>query len=346
MRIGIIASIGRHFDSFWTPFVERASRAGHEVYLAAGVRAENHQVTVIDGLTRKPAIANVSAIAGVREWVDSNRLDVVITNTAVCSTIVRIARLRCPVVYFAHGLHWPRVTDLRSLHWLLIEGCLASRADGFIVLNREDYKWVTRRKAPDSILYLPLGIGVPLDEFPFCEDVPPGRLVWIGEFSDRKRPELALDLLKSLRDRGVEVELAMLGDGPLRAGIEAKAREYGMIEYLRLPGRTAVQPELTQASALVHTASWEGLPRVALEALAMGRPVVALPAKGLAGVPGVLTTENDSLDELSILSQKVLECPADFRPKLERGLLDVSVVASSVLSFVEGLVPEAERYKC
>jgi hypothetical protein len=46
-----------------------------------------------------------------------------------------------------------------------------------------------------------------------------------------------------------------------------------------------VQPYIASSHALLHTAEWEGLPRILLEGMVMGRPAFAYDVKGVRDVP-------------------------------------------------------------
>jgi glycosyltransferase involved in cell wall biosynthesis len=90
--------------------------------------------------------------------------------------------------------------------------------------------------------------------------------------------------------------LAVVGDGPLRAPLEALARELGVAERVLFTGgvpAARVRAILRQADVFVLNSSYEGLPHVVLEAMAEGAPVVATDAGGTGevvehGVTGLL----------------------------------------------------------
>jgi glycosyltransferase involved in cell wall biosynthesis len=82
-------------------------------------------------------------------------------------------------------------------------------------------------------------------------------------------------------------ELMLVGDGPLRAELEALVDELGLRSAVTMPGalRHEDMAELLASASLVAIPSrWEGMPLIALEAAAAGRAVVATPVQGLADV--------------------------------------------------------------
>jgi glycosyltransferase involved in cell wall biosynthesis len=113
----------------------------------------------------------------------------------------------------------------------------------------------------------------------------PGRLVCVGRLCGAKGHLIALEAAAVLAREGFNFELVLAGDGELRGEVERRIAE------LDLPGRVsitgwlsgpAVQEQILQAHALVQPSFAEGLPVVVMEAMALGRPVIA---SAVAGVP-------------------------------------------------------------
>lgn len=92
-----------------------------------------------------------------------------------------------------------------------------------------------------------------------------------------------------------DVRFVMVGDGPLRGAVEARAAELGIAGRLTMTGLRRDVPELMGAFDIFALSSlWEGLPRVLPQAMASGLPVVATAIDGSAeavehGVTGLLT---------------------------------------------------------
>ncbi|MFF8833091.1 glycosyltransferase [Streptomyces sp. NPDC015131] len=111
-------------------------------------------------------------------------------------------------------------------------------------------------------------------------------LLLCSRLSVEKRPATAVDALARLRALGVPATLLVAGDGPLRSGLERRARG----SAVRFLGHVADRGELAalQASADVCLAPGpaETFGLSALEALACGTPVVASAASALPEVVG------------------------------------------------------------
>ena len=103
---------------------------------------------------------------------------------------------------------------------------------------------------------------------------PGRRLLCVSRLADGKGLE---DLLRAFGQHAVPDDLlTIVGDGPLRRTVESDVERLGVDGRVRLTG-TLVDPAplLAGADALVLPSRSEGMPNVALEALAVGTPVVA-----------------------------------------------------------------------
>lgn len=293
MRIGVLASVGHMVDSFFSDIIASWKQAGHIVRVAAGTGTSDGSGHVIEGLTRRPGPGAVRAWSGLSSWAHEEKLDVVLTNTATASALVRTARLTIPVVYFCHGLHWNEGRGASDRIWQLAERVLLLKTSGVITINSDDHAWFSGRIPENRILRLPTGVGLRPESYPRV--APPSaeggsertvmRLAWIGEFSTRKRPHLALDVADYLRKEGVDFTLQMVGEGSLLDSINAAISRRGLEQHVSAEGTGNTAQVLADSHALIHTSAWEGLPRVMMEALAVGRRTYAFDVKGVRDIP-------------------------------------------------------------
>ncbi len=101
-------------------------------------------------------------------------------------------------------------------------------------------------------------------------------LLNVGRLAAQKNQQLLVRAVALLRQRGLDVELNIAGEGPCRAELEGLIRDLLLQDSVRLLG---FQPEidkvLKEADLFVMPSLDEGLPIALLEAMASGIPVVA-----------------------------------------------------------------------
>lgn len=101
-------------------------------------------------------------------------------------------------------------------------------------------------------------------------------LVWVGRFSEVKNPALMIEAFARLPDRGAGYRLRLVGDGPLRADLEAQVARLDLAERVVFMGFQAdPYPLVAAADLLVLSSMTEGLPTVAIEAMYLGVNVVS-----------------------------------------------------------------------
>ncbi|WP_432063106.1 glycosyltransferase [Streptomyces sp. S1] len=113
-------------------------------------------------------------------------------------------------------------------------------------------------------------------------------LLLCSRLSVEKRPGTALDALEELRGAGIAAALVVAGDGPLRAGLERRARERRL--PVRFVGHLADREDLADLQAAADVCLAPGPAETfglsALEALACGTPVVVSASSALPEVVG------------------------------------------------------------
>jgi glycosyltransferase involved in cell wall biosynthesis len=122
----------------------------------------------------------------------------------------------------------------------------------------------------------------PLDVEP--EALEPGTLAFVGRLTTAKALPVALEALAQVP----EARLVLVGDGPDRAALERRASELGLdgrVRFLGARPREEAVRVLAGARAALLSSAWENMPHAAVEALAVGTPVVAT---AVGGVPEVV----------------------------------------------------------
>ena len=110
----------------------------------------------------------------------------------------------------------------------------------------------------------------------------------------------------------------LVGDGPLRAEIEALSARLGLQNYVEVLGwasNSEVRQHILASRAMVLPSFAEGLPVVLMEALALGRPVISTYVAGIPelvepGVCGWLVPPG-SIEALTAAIRVALQLPVE-----------------------------------
>jgi glycosyltransferase involved in cell wall biosynthesis len=170
-----------------------------------------------------------------------------------------------------------------------------------------------RPEDPGKIRIVRCAVDATYLEQEFVPPPPVPNLVCVARFDPEKGHAVLLEAAARLARGGVPFHLDLIGDGVLRPEIENAIRRLGLEKHVVLSGwiRSAqVRDRLLASRFLVLPSFAEGLPVVLMEALAIGRPVIAT---YVAGIPElVVDGENgwlvpaSSVDDLELALRKAL----------------------------------------
>jgi glycosyltransferase involved in cell wall biosynthesis len=144
-------------------------------------------------------------------------------------------------------------------------------------------------------------------------------IVGVGSLTARKSYATAIQAIAKCKSgTGDGLVLAVCGEGPDRAQLEAMAADMGLAENMRLLGWRDDVPDILRAADLfVHPARDEGFGLVVVEAAAAGLPIVA---SQVGGIPEIITHEHDGLlvppgepNALAAAVQRLLNDPEQAR---------------------------------
>jgi len=146
------------------------------------------------------------------------------------------------------------------------------------------YRWIRFEDWP-KVHVVRCGLGDDLLEATPSPVPAAPRLVCVARLSEQKGHVILLEAAARLAAEGVPFELMLIGDGPLRGEIEDRIERGGLDGHVRVMGwlgAPQVRDAILASRAMVLSSFAEGLPIVVMEALALGRPVIAT---SIAGIP-------------------------------------------------------------
>jgi glycosyltransferase involved in cell wall biosynthesis len=245
--------------------------------------------------------------------------DVLFVNGLALESVLAHFFLRKPLVMKVVGdLAWERATTLgwtednfeafqqKRYGWrteLLkaLRSWWTRRAHRIIVPSQYLAAWVARWGVPEEKIVVIYNAVEPVDGL---EPLPvplttPVKAVTVGRLVPWKRVDGLLEALKEVPDLG----LVVVGDGPERSRLVRLARDLQISDRVYFAGQRSQKEALGLMAAcdlFVLNSTYEGLPHVVLEAMALGLPVVATAVGGTPkvvkdGETGVLVSPNDGI---------------------------------------------------
>ncbi len=150
------------------------------------------------------------------------------------------------------------------------------------------------------------------------------RVITVGRLNAAKRIDLVIRAIAALRDRGVDAELRIAGDGPERERLESLIAELGLQARVVLLGSVSesqVKQELLGGSVFVLPSRSEPLGVVYMEAMATGAAVIGTRAGGVGeiiddGIDGLLVDPHSFEDLVDAVERCLVN--SDLRRQLGR----------------------------
>jgi glycosyltransferase involved in cell wall biosynthesis len=161
--------------------------------------------------------------------------------------------------------------------------------------------------------------GVDLERFTRMP-IPNGnsaKVVAIGSLTPVKRWDRLLNAAFKLKQMQFPFRVQIVGEGPLRGTLERQANDLKIKNCVELVGqRNDIPAILSDGLLLAHTSQNEGCPNVIMEAMASGRPVVAMDAGDVPslvddGKTGFIVRQDDTnalAERIAVLLQNPSLC--------------------------------------
>ena len=136
-------------------------------------------------------------------------------------------------------------------------------------------------------------------------------MIYVGRLTFQKDPQRLMRLCARLKESKPDLKVAIVGTGELEAETKQLCAELKLQDNVHFLGfQTNPIKMVHDSKAMILTSRWEGTPMCALEAMALGTPVVSTPSDGMTdllddGVNGYLT------DDDAVMAEKLLAIMKD-----------------------------------
>lgn len=283
---------------------------GHRLFLACDPQGELFSRGRQAGFTVLPlnfgGWRNLAAGLALRRFLGREGVDILNTHSSLDSWVGMLALT---------GLKKPFLVRTRHLSTPVKSSWPTRRlyqAPAATITTSEGIKELLQQRVgadPGRVFSIPTGVSLK-DFAPRAADVvllerlkiPGYSFVWgmVSVLRSWKGHLYALEALKELVNAGVQTHLLVVGEGPYRSLIEPRIKELGLAEQVRLVGyQEDVAPWLALMEVVVMASyAHEGVPQAALQALALGKPVVGttvggIPEVVIPGETGLLVPPKD-----------------------------------------------------
>lgn len=303
-KVLFVAHMDSHIANFHLPYLKWFQEQGYETHVASNSLEKTKEILYCDikhqiDFKRSPfALKNIEVYRSFKRLLKENNFTLIHAHTPMGGLIARLAARKhknIKVIYTVHGFHFLKGGP--KLSWLLfypIEKLLSRYTDEIITINEEDYKLAKRRLSKKADISLIDGVGVNLKDYYQLDhplklkirkslnlDEKDFVLVYVAELTKGKNQVFLIDFMEKMVVTYPNLKLLLLGYGKEEENIRSLIKQKQLEKnILQLGFRTDVL-ELTNIADLIVSASLrEGLPKAILEALAIGKPILASRVRG------------------------------------------------------------------
>ena len=271
--------------------------------------AENVVITIIRHFDKsKYRLIYVSLEGSIRKVLEENRIEYEPITSMCRAEIKRVIKKYNPDIIHAHDftagvicslstkkniinhLHnnspWIKKISCKSLLYFIsslrFKKILTVSSS---IMNEYVFGWVLKNKT--------VTIGNPIDigRIRECAVVTNKKydVAFLGRLSYPKNPMGFLDIISIIKEKISTIHAVIIGDGEMRTEIEERIIKDNLNECIELVGfQNNPYTYLSVSKILCMPSKWEGFGLAAVEALALGKPVIA---SNVGGLPDIVTSE-------------------------------------------------------
>lgn len=315
-KILYAASTASHIKSFHLPYIDALRAEGHTVLTMANGEGVDFDIPFTKRLI---SLKNARARRSVKAILKAENFDAVILNTALAAFHIRLAmpkRNRPRTLNIVHGyLFKKQKNGIRAVLFRICERLVRKKTDEILVMNSEDKEIAERCKLSRGGVSMIFGMGASakpalserealLSEFDLRDKFV---ITFVGELSKRKNQQFLISALPEIKIHIPAATLCLVGDGAEREELVRLAERLLISDSVVFTGHRADACDFIRLSELYVSASFtEGMPFNIIEALGIGKTVIASDIKGhrdlLSGGAGFLYKSGDIAEFVSLVN--------------------------------------------
>ncbi len=240
-------------------------------------------------------------VSEVKRVIAAYQPDVIHAHDMRASFVATRACGRIPLVSHIHNNAFDsRGVSAKSIAYLLA----ARKAKHIFWVSRssfEGYAFHKLFKKKSSVLYNVIDVEALYTRMQEDTNTYDYDIAFVGRLSYPKNPERLINILEMVVAKRPQTKVAVVGTGELDDVVRERIREKGLDKNVSMLGFNPNPLKLLHdAKLMIMTSRWEGTPMCALEAMALGVPIVSTPTDGLCelvedGVNGYLSANDEGL---------------------------------------------------
>jgi len=227
----------------------------------------------------------ISAYGQLRRWLAKSNAD-------ICQTFLHHANVLGTFAAKSAGIR-ARVAGIRVAESKVlrckIESLALKSSQSVICVSKavEDFAAHQLGCPPSKLTVIPNGVDT--QNFANAKQFDWSQIGWpedavvtlfVGRLHQQKGIELLQTEIDRLAPSGSNRRLLLVGDGPLRANLDAWATQHGPQQVQLLGWRPDIASLMASCRLVILPSHYEGMPNVILEAMAAGKPVVCSRVEG------------------------------------------------------------------
>src|SRR5579872_848862 len=240
--------------------------------------------------------SDLKAYFKIASILEEERVDLVHTHSSKAGILGRWAARKAGIPHIVHTVHgWGfHEKQFFLTRWLyqFLERAAAAITDSLITVSENNKREGLACGIGDEKKYRVIHSGIDPKEYKLSflatrraraklktQGLP--CVLVLSNFKKQKSPLDVVEVADALRSKVPYVRFLWAGDGPLFEMVEKEIKSRGLERHFILLGwREDVAELLAACDALLLTSLHEGLPRVVLQAMTAGKPVVATAVNG------------------------------------------------------------------
>lgn len=222
------------------------------------------------------------SIKEVKRICNKYKPDIIHAHDFTASVIVALTKVKCKKIsHLHHNADWIKKLNIKSLAYLIS----SIRFNKIILVSESilnEYVFSKLIESKAKILGNPIDCtNIHIKSKKNITDKDKFDVIFVGRLEEEKNPIRFIEIVKEVTQRS-KIKVGMVGDGKLRDYCNSKIKEFNLTECIKLYGFVDnPYPIIKNSKILCMTSRWEGFGLVAVEALALGVPVVVTNVGGL-----------------------------------------------------------------